>query len=469
MLFNSPEFVAFLLLVLLLYHGVVPARFWGARKVLLVGASYAFYMNWNPWFGAILLGSTLSDFMLGRLIERATTPGGRRACVAVSVVVNLGILVFFKYGDFLLANAAALLSRLVGPIPVASLGIALPIGISFYTFESLSYVIEVYRGMPASRSLLDFALFLSFFPHLVAGPIVRPAMFFTQLGRAPTIRGADVEAALARIATGLVKKVVFADTFGAYVDAVYGDPTSFGTGNTLLAVYAYAFQIYFDFSGYTDMALGLAALFGLRLPENFDRPYLATSPRDFWRRWHVSLSTWLRDYLYVPLGGNRISPARTHVNLLLTMLLGGLWHGASWNFVLWGGYHGLLLSLERVVWPASAPGRAPGVSALVVRRLVTFHLVCFGWIVFRASSLAVMQEILDGLVSGHPFVVSRAASLALLLLPLAALLHVGGAGAGLRQRFVRLPAWAQGMAYAGVLALVFCFSPATEGFIYFQF
>jgi D-alanyl-lipoteichoic acid acyltransferase DltB (MBOAT superfamily) len=468
MLFNSPEFLVFLLLVLALYYGAIPRRFWGARKLALVVASYLFYMNWNPYFGLILLGSTVCDFTLGRVIEGASTPRGRRLCVVASVCVNLGILCFFKYGSFLLQNGALALSALGRPTTPFALEIALPIGISFYTFESLSYVIDVYRGMPAARSFLDFALFLSFFPHLVAGPIVRPAAFLPQLLRAPRLDGRLVEAALARIAIGLVKKVVFADTFGAYVDTVYGSARPVSAGNTLLAVYAYAFQIYFDFSGYTDMALGLAMLFGLSLPENFDRPYLASSPRDFWRRWHISLSTWLRDYLYVPLGGNRRSPSRTHLNLLLTMLLGGLWHGAAWNFVLWGAYHGVLLSLQHLISPGPAVRRpAPGV--LLVQRLFTFHLVCFGWILFRSPSLAVTERILAGFASDLPFAASRAASLALLLLPLALLFHVTGSNAGVRARFVRLSPWMQGAAYAAVVALVFCFSPATEGFIYFQF
>jgi D-alanyl-lipoteichoic acid acyltransferase DltB (MBOAT superfamily) len=467
-LFNSLEFLVFLLLVLAIYHGALPRRWWSARKLLLIVASYLFYMNWNPYFGLILLGSTVSDFTLGRVIERAATPRSRRLCVAASVCVNLGILCFFKYGNFLLANGGSLLSTVAGPIRSPVLEIALPIGISFYTFESLSYVIDVYRGMPASRSFLDFALFLSFFPHLVAGPIVRPSAFLPQLLRAPRVDGALVEAALARIATGLMKKVVLADTFGAYVDSVYGSGHALGPLNTLLAVYCYAFQIYYDFSGYTDMALGLAMLFGLSLPENFDRPYLATSPRDFWRRWHISLSTWLRDYLYIPLGGNRRSPARMHVNLLLTMLLGGLWHGAAWNFVLWGGFHGLLLSIQHLVAPGPAR-REPVGARLWVQRELTFHLVCVGWILFRSPSLRVMERILEGFTSGLPFAATRAASLALILLPVAVLLHTTGTGTGARTWFVRLPPWLQGAAYAGVVALVFCFSPATEGFIYFQF
>jgi alginate O-acetyltransferase complex protein AlgI len=471
MLFNSVEFLVFLLLVVLVHFVVVPRRCWRARKAVLVAASYLFYMNWNPFFGLLLLTSTLCDFGLGLAIEGATSRARRRLYVAVSVCVNLGILGFFKYGAFLARTATAVLTPLIGPHNPPLLDVLLPIGISFYTFESLSYTIDVYRGMPASRSLLDFALFLSFFPHLVAGPIVRPAAFLPQTARAPRVRGPDVEAGLARIATGLMKKVMFADALGTYVDVVFGAPDIYGGANALLAVYAYAFQIYFDFSGYTDMALGLATLFGFSLPENFDRPYLASGPRDFWRRWHISLSTWLRDYLYVPLGGNRRGLARTYVNLFLTMLLGGLWHGAAWTFVLWGGYHGVLLAAERAL-VRDRVGRVSALAArvpLVVKRLVTFHLVCLGWVLFRAPSLAVADALLRAIESWRPFVLTRAGSLAAALVSIAALLHVARPGSELRRWLVARPPWLQGLAYVGVAVVVFLFTPATTGFIYFQF
>jgi len=468
MLFNSVEFLAFLLLVVLVHFVVVPRRCWRARKAVLVVASYLFYMNWNPFFGLLLLTSTLCDFGLGLAIESARSLARRRFYVVVSVCVNLGILGFFKYGAFVAGTASTLLAPLLGPHDPPLLDVLLPVGISFYTFESLSYTIDVYRGLPASRNLLDFALFLSFFPHLVAGPIVRPAAFLPQTKHAPTIRGHDVEAGIARIAMGLVKKVLFADTLGTYVDVVFAAPDVYGGANALLAVYAYAFQIYFDFSGYTDMALGLAMLFGFSLPENFDRPYLASGPRDFWRRWHISLSTWLRDYLYVPLGGNRRGPARTYVNLFITMLLGGLWHGAAWTFVLWGGYHGVLLATERLLFRGRAAG-LPGRVPLVVKRLLTFHLVCLGWVIFRAPSLPVAGAVLGAIASWTPFVVTRAGSLALMLVAIAMLLHVARSGGDLRRWFVARPPWLQGLAYVGVAIVVFLFTPATTGFIYFQF
>ena len=466
MLFNSLEFAVFLLVVLLAYF-TIPRRRWRARKAFLVVASYLFYMNWNPFFGLLLLTSTLVDFFLGLAIERTETRGRRKTLLAISVGVNLGILGFFKYGNFVLQNGARLVGPLVGGLDPPFLEIVLPVGISFYTFESLSYSIDVFRGMPAYRSLLDFALFLSFFPHLVAGPIVRPRAFLPQLAAPPAMTGGDVEAAFARIATGFVKKVVLADTLGTYVDMIWAAPGGYPGANLLLGVYAYAFQIYFDFSGYTDVALGLAGLFGLRLPENFDRPYLAESPREFWQRWHISLSTWLRDYLYIPLGGNRVSPARGYVNLMITMLLGGLWHGAAWNFVLWGGYHGALLAGQRALF-GDRPFRA-GAARAWLRRLVTFHLVCFGWILFRTDNLADVGTLLRRL--GTPgWVSSRAGGEALVAVALAAVLHALVARAPrVRAAWIRLPAWTQGVAYGAVALVVFFFSPASERFIYFQF
>ena len=350
MLFNSIEFIVFLAVVLLGHFALIPRRLPRLRKGFLLVVSYGFYMAWNPPFGLLLLFSTVLDFSVAQWMERAATPGRRKALLGLSLIGNLGVLGFFKYRDFVLETLYALFGAALWPVQPPALDLVLPIGISFYTFQTLSYAIDVYRGSQrAARSFLDFALYISFFPQLVAGPIVRSSVFLPQLRRAPRVATYDVEAALVRIGSGLVKKVVFADVLGGYVDPVFSSPDTYGGLNLLLAVYAYAFQIYFDFSGYSDIAIGLARLFGYRIPENFDRPYLAASPREFWRRWHISLSTWLRDYLYVSLGGNRVPAVRVQLNLMITMLLGGLWHGANWNFVLWGGFHGFLLSLQRAV------------------------------------------------------------------------------------------------------------------------
>jgi D-alanyl-lipoteichoic acid acyltransferase DltB (MBOAT superfamily) len=465
MLFNSIEFAIFLALVLLAYFVVVPRGAWGTRKRVLVVASFLFYMSWNPLFGLLLLFSTLLDFTLGRLIARTESPGRRRTMVALSVAANLGVLCLFKYGQFLGDTLASVVSAMGHEVRFPRLDVALPPGISFYTFESLAYVIDVYRGMPPAVRLLDFALFLSFFPHLVAGPIVRPGMFLAQLGRAPRIDPVAVELALARIATGFVKKVGFADTLGGYVDLAFSDPAGMPGINLLVAVYAYAFQIYFDFSGYSDIALGVAALFGFVLPENFDRPYLATSPREFWQRWHISLSTWLRDYLYVPLGGNRGRRVRTAWNLFVTMVLGGLWHGAAWTFVAWGAYHGTLLVAQRF-WPASVG--APSRLGIAARRAGTFHLVLLGWIIFRAPSLGVARDVLAGIARGG-FVPSRQAVVALVLVAVAVLLHHAPPADAIRRRFTRVPPFMQGLAYATATVVVFLCAPASARFIYFQF
>jgi D-alanyl-lipoteichoic acid acyltransferase DltB (MBOAT superfamily) len=463
MLFNSVEFALFLPLTLLVYHVLIPKSRWRARKIFLVVASYLFYMSWNPFFGLLLLGSTLIDFTMGLALERTTDRMARRALLVVSLAFNLGMLGYFKYGNFLATNFYTLIGRSDPPL----WDIILPVGISFYTFESLAYTINVYRGERASRSLLDFALFLSFFPHLVAGPIVRPRAFLPQLETPPVVPGRDVEEALARIAQGFFKKVLLADVLGQYVDAVWKDLGLYPNVNIALAFYAYAFQIYFDFSGYTDIALGVSRLFGLTLPENFARPYLAPNPREFWQRWHISLSTWLRDYLYVSLGGNRGTRLRTYVNLLVTMILGGLWHGAAWTFVLWGAYHGILLAVHRArAGRGPAPERGPLGRALAIAG--TFHLVVFGWVLFRAPSL------LDALVAMLRLTVAgweqtRPASEAAIVVAIGVLLHCGPPARRVREWFIGLSPVVQGTAYATATIFAFFVSPASERFIYFQF
>jgi D-alanyl-lipoteichoic acid acyltransferase DltB (MBOAT superfamily) len=463
MLFNSLEFALFLPVTLLVYHGAIPARCWRTRKIFLVVASYVFYMSWNPFFGLLLLGSTLVDFTMGLALERAHTRITRRVFLLVSLAFNLGMLGWFKYGSFVAENVHAMLGR----SDVPPWDVILPVGISFYTFESLAYTINVYRGERASRSLLDFSLFLSFFPHLVAGPIVRPRAFLPQCEAPTRTTGPEVELALARIAQGFLKKVLLADVLGQYVDAVWKDLAYLPSGNVLLAFYAYAFQIYFDFSGYTDIALGVSRLFGFTLPENFDRPYLARSPREFWQRWHISLSTWLRDYLYVSLGGNRVSRVRTYVNLLLTMVLGGLWHGAAWTFVLWGAYHGCLLAGHRLA-AERRPARATSRVATVVAQIGTFHLVVLGWVLFRAPSLGEAVQALARLAEPG-WVTTRAASQAAIVVAIGFLLHCAPHPQRLRERFVRLPPVAQGGLYAAATVAAFFLAPASERFIYFQF
>ncbi len=392
MLFNSVEFAVFLVAVATVHFVLLARASATARKAFLLIASYAFYASYNPPCTLLLAFSTLVDWFVARAMVSARTVPSRRALLLVSLVVNLGMLAVFKYGDFVIENVALVLGTSGQGAP-AGLGIFLPVGISFYTFQTLSYTIDVYRGdLRPARNLLDFALYVSFFPQLVAGPIVRAADFLPQLATMRDPGAERLEYGLLRIASGLVKKIVLADTLGAWADVVFGESGSTGGLETLVGVYAYAYQIYFDFSGYSDIAIGLGALFGLRIPENFDRPYLADSPRDFWRRWHISLSTWLRDYLYIPLGGNRAGRGGVARNLMITMLLGGLWHGAAWTYVAWGGYHGLLLVVQRG-WEAVRREHWPAMPRLA-RQVATFHLVVLGWILFRAPSLGAATTVL---------------------------------------------------------------------------
>src|SRR5215831_921058 len=346
MLFNSTVFLQFFAAFLLLYFLCRNSLL--ARNLLIVAASWLFYGWWDYRFLALIIFSGCFDFLAGLLIARATDPQGRRVFLAASVAVNLLLLGFFKYFDFFLGSMSAMLTALHLPVHFRTLGIILPVGISFYTFQSLSYVIDVYRGqLQPTRSLLQYLAFVSFFPQLVAGPIQRGYQLLPQLARTLTINPQMLTEGLWLILWGLFKKVVVADNLAPLVEMVFDNPVSSGPA-VLSGTLAFAFQIYGDFSGYSDMARGLARVLGFDVTANFNLPYFAMDLRDFWRRWHITLSSWLRDYLYISLGGNRRGPNRTAVNLLLTMLLGGLWHGAAWNYVLWGAWHGLGLMVTRL-------------------------------------------------------------------------------------------------------------------------
>jgi D-alanyl-lipoteichoic acid acyltransferase DltB (MBOAT superfamily) len=321
----------------------------------------------------------------------------------VSLVANLGLLGFFKYFNFFAGSLAGLLAQISGqPADFQALQIVLPVGISFYTFQSMSYTIDIYqRRLQPADSLRQFALFVAFFPQLVAGPIVRARSFLPQLKNRPRLSDRRMGSGLFLILTGLTKKVIFADTLGrAIVDPVFRTPHQFGSLESLMAAYGYSFQIYFDFSGYSDVAIGSAALFGLRLPVNFRHPFLAQNPSDLWRRWHISLSTWLRDYLYIPLGGNRLGKFRTQFNLAATMVLGGLWHGAAWTFVFWGALHGGYLMLHRWLCALFPAGRGPRALPRWLKIVVMFHLTCFAFVFFRASSLTHGWQIIEGVFAG---------------------------------------------------------------------
>jgi alginate O-acetyltransferase complex protein AlgI len=389
MLFHTTEFALFLIVTLALFHWIPNGDY---RRYLLLAASYFFYASWNPKFLLLLWALTIADYAAALWIERSNGTA-RKAALIAGVSANLAFLGIFKYSNFLFSNIAAL----AGAGRPFVLDVVLPLGISFHTFQSISYIVDVYRGRQAAiRSLPDYALFIAFFPQLVAGPIVRARDFFHDLFDWKAPAQSDVAEGLLRLLLGLLKKMAFADQFALVADPYFANPASNpGYAAAWSAALAFALQIYCDFSGYSDMAIGMARLFGFRFPENFAQPYLAASVTEFWRRWHISLSTWLRDYLYIPLGGNRFGAWMTYRNLAITMLLGGLWHGARWNFVVWGAYQGALLAVERGAGAAEVSGRWR-----LARMPLTFALLLIGWVLFRAGSLAEAAEILGRMFTG---------------------------------------------------------------------
>lgn len=367
------------------------------RKYFLLAVSYFFYATLDLKFLPILILSPLFNFGVGLLIGDLQDQKIKKGLLAFGVGANLFLLATFKYYDFFLENilnmAGSLGFHYAGTKPY--LNLILPLGISFFTFQGISYLVDIYRGQLKSKnSLLDVLLFISFFPHLVAGPIVKAAEFIPQLGKAVDRKNIPFVYASTLIVFGLFKKVVIANYLGAeLVDPVFESPSSFGAYDSWLAVYGYAVQIYCDFSAYSDMAIGFAALLGYEFPVNFNQPYRAQSLQDFWRRWHISLSSWLRDYLFISLGGSREGEKKTYRNLMITMLLGGLWHGAHWNFILWGAMHGGGLAVER------AYRKTPTLrwSQKILWTLFTFHFVCLAWIFFRASSFELATQLITQL------------------------------------------------------------------------
>lgn len=377
--FAQIEFIVFLAIVVLVNARLTyPSH----RKILLLVASYYFYSYWDYRFAGLLVFSTILDFTIGNLLHRSSSTAIRRTLLITSLVGNLGLLGFFKYYNFFIESAQSIFGH--WGLSGSTLNIILPIGISFYTFQTLSYSIDVYRRtLRPCASLLDFALYVAFFPQLVAGPIVRASEFLPQLSRMLRPQASQVYSGLAQLLRGFVKKVLIADHLATLADPVFAAPELYAWPTVVLAVLAYTGQIYGDFSGYSDIAIGSARLLGFELPENFRHPYLSRSPGDFWRRWHITLSTWLRDYLYIPLGGNRVGAFFTYRNLIVTMTLGGLWHGASWNFVIWGVWHGAMLCLTRR-WNTNP-------QASLIRKVLetgfTFAVVVIGWTLFRTSSI----------------------------------------------------------------------------------
>jgi alginate O-acetyltransferase complex protein AlgI len=367
MIFSSFEFLLFFAAVLAL-RSRMPDLAW--EKRLLLGASWLFYMSWGPRFVLLIIFTSLVDWWIGRRMGEIEDPRARRRLLVTSLVLNLGVLAFFKYTNFLVENGVFALRALGLQLDPVMLDVVLPVGVSFFTFQSMSYTIDVYRReIPPCRSAVDLCLFVAFFPQLVAGPIVRASDFLPQLARRPRATPAEFETGLVLFGIGAFKKLVISDQVAPYVDMAFARPADFGAAFLAQGLLGYAIQIYCDFSGYSDMAIGCARMMGYEFKENFRMPYAAASIADFWRRWHISLSTWFRDYVYVPLGGSRTG--RTSANLIVTMLVAGLWHGAAWKYVMWGGLHGCLVAGER----RFAPMRAGHEYPLPTWRTWPVHLV----------------------------------------------------------------------------------------------
>ncbi|MEY2497454.1 MAG: alginate O-acetyltransferase complex protein AlgI [Verrucomicrobiota bacterium] len=385
MLFVEFRFFWFFLAVFCVYWSLRENR---SRKIWLLLCSYIFYAAWDWRFLFLLMGSSALDYFVGMMLARTKNPRTRRGWLIMSLCANLGTIAFFKYYNFFVTSAAALLAWLGLPASLHTLNIIIPVGVSFYTFHSMSYTIDVYRGkMRAVPSILDVACFIGFFPQMVAGPIVRAAQFLPQLQSLRNFSKVDVRGALVLFLVGFVKKACIADGVAPTVDKYFDSPANYTAGSAWLAVLFYGIQIYCDFSGYTDMAIACARLLGYELTLNFNFPYLARNVAEFWHRWHISLSSWLRDYLYIPLGGNRGNRWFVARNIMITMLLGGLWHGGAWTFVIWGGLHGLALVVHRQwsEWKARPAGLERVVDWLAWP--LTFYWVCFTWIFFRAVDL----------------------------------------------------------------------------------
>ncbi|MFQ5461061.1 MAG: MBOAT family O-acyltransferase [Phycisphaerae bacterium] len=471
MSFASAHFLLFFPAVLVLYWSL--RRSASARLLCLLIASYYFYMSWNVMYAGLILGSTILDFFIARKMGATPDRRARKALLIFSLCGNLGVLFVFKYYNFFMESFQSLAG--VAGEGFGTLTLLLPVGISFYTFQTLSYTIDVYRRkIEPTGNFVKFALFVSFFPQLVAGPIVRAAHFLPQLENQPRFDDSSAQRGLFQILTGLFKKLCIADLLGhAVVDPVFANPSAHTSGTLLIAAYAYAFQIYYDFSGYSDVAIGAARMLGFDLPINFDRPYLATSLRNFWRRWHISLSTWLRDYLYVPLGGGKSSVWKTSRNLTIVMLLGGLWHGAAWGFVVWGAAHGMLLGLGRLFHhftgiDADDPDQST--VARLARIAVTFHLVACCFVVFRAERLASAGAFLGHLLSDGTWSVDVPGA-GLWVLVAAATMEwcPRSLPERVQHAYLRAPILLQSCVNCALLAMFAVVTGNATPFIYFQF
>lgn len=474
MLFNSLDYMLFLVLALAGYWMLVRADL--LRLLFVFLASCLFYMAWHPAYIVLILGSTALDYVAGRMIHSSSRDGARRAWLLASVIGNLGLLGTFKYFNFFSEAVRDGIALTTGvELEAPYLDVLLPVGISFYTFQTLSYTIDIYRGrIEPEKNPLKFAFFVTYFPQLVAGPIVRASEFLPQLQRRPWLSRPLVSRGLFLIATGLVKKVAIADFLSVnLVDRVFDNPELYSGTEVVVALYGFTMQIYCDFSGYTDVARGSAMLMGIELPENFDRPYQSPNPAEFWRRWHMTLSSWLRDYLYFPLGGSRVSEPRAYLNLWLTMFLIGVWHGAAWTFVLYGILQATAMVLHR--WFHKRSGRArDAVDAFPILALKVFanlQFVVFSRILFRATSMENAGEVTARIGSGTTSLaqVSSGVWIVLVLSFVAHFLPRSWFGS-VERAFAWLPAPAQGFALAVVwVGLSFIATSEVVPYIYFQF
>lgn len=474
MIFTSFEYIAFFAVVLLL-RGLI--RDLPKEKSLLLLASYVFYMSWSVPCSVLILATSVVDYLVGLGLGRCDEPAKRKGLLVLSIAANLGVLGIFKYTNFFADNASGLLALLGIHIPHRHLDILLPAGISFFTFQSMTYTIETYRrNLTPCHSPRDFLLFVAFFPQLLAGPINRAKDLLPQFASRARATALDFEQGLAQFGLGAVKKLAISDQLAPSVDLVFADPASFDGFTLLLGAVGYALQIYCDFSGYSDMAIGSARMMGFRFMENFKMPYSAANITEFWQRWHISLSSWFRDYVYIPLGGNRRGQHRTYVNLMVTMLLCGLWHGASWNFVFWGFLHGAALAIHRA-WKAASPlprmPNNPGAAAIsrALAHALTLAVVLVGWVFFRASSWANACEYLHRMVtmsaSGTRVIPTQLLPILLGVLAVHLLVNKDRNWA---QEVPERPVLVRILGYSALGVMLVCFGATDSApFIYFQF
>jgi alginate O-acetyltransferase complex protein AlgI len=476
MLFPTVEYAVFFLLVLSIAWPL--ARRATIHKIFLLAASYIFYGFWSWRYVPLLIAVSLFAGIVAQAIQRTADQPTRKRMLVGGVVVCLLVLVYYKYTSFLLLSAMGLWG-LVGRTPVWNLPAPfLPLGISFFVFHAISLMGDVYkRKLKEHLHLLDALLYVAFFPQLIAGPILRASKFIPQLMRPRDANKIRVNRAFLLILAGLFKKVILSNTLATrLVEPVFAAPADFHRGDVLLAVYGYAAQIYCDFSGYTDIATGCAMLLGYRFPKNFDAPYTSTDPQEFWRRWHISLSSWLRDYLYIPLGGSRGGSGRTYVNLMITMLLGGLWHGASWTFVMWGALQGIYLVIHRL-WAGQVAKSWPAVARLRdkvwwawVSRVLMFHAVCLGWVFFRSPTFGLAWTVLKQLGSAGAITMATWPVVVTLLLGIFGQYAPRIWRRGLEATMARMPAVVNGTALAlGIFIIEMLGPTGVAPFIYFQF